>query len=30
MAKYVCMGAMLKCTFGQIPSTLMVTNPMRR
>ena len=29
MAKYVCMGAMLKCTFGQIPSTLMVTNPMR-
>lgn len=29
MAKYVCMGAMLKCTFGQIPSTLMVTNPLR-
>ena len=29
MAKYVCMGAVLKCTFGQIPSTLMVTNPMR-
>ena len=23
------MGAMLKCTFGQIPSTLMVTNPLR-
>ena len=29
MAKYVCMGAMLKCTFGMTPSTLMVTVPLR-
>ena len=29
MAKYVCMGAMLKCTFGMTPSSLMVTVPLR-
>lgn len=29
MAKYVCMGAMLKCSFGMAPSTLMVTVPLR-
>lgn len=29
MAKYVCMGAMLKCSFGMTPSTLMVTIPLR-
>ena len=29
MAKYVCMGAMLKCSFGMAPSTLMVTIPLR-
>ncbi|MBO5705533.1 MAG: DUF4280 domain-containing protein [Bacteroidaceae bacterium] len=29
MAKYVCMGAMLKCTFGLAPSTLIVTVPLR-
>lgn len=29
MAKYVCMGATLKCTFGMTPSTLMVTVPLR-
>ncbi|WP_300813281.1 DUF4280 domain-containing protein [uncultured Bacteroides sp.] len=29
MAKYVCMGATLKCTFGQTPSTLSVIVPLR-
>ena len=29
MAKYVCMGAMLKCSFGMAPSQLMVTIPLR-
>ena len=29
MAKYVCMGATLKCTFGMAPSSLMVTVPLR-
>ena len=29
MAKYVCMGATLKCSFGMTPSTLMVTVPLR-
>ncbi len=29
MAKYVCMGAMLKCSFGMAPSTLMVTDASR-
>ena len=29
MAKYVCMGAMLKCSFGLAPSTLMVTVPLK-
>lgn len=29
MGKYVCMGAMLQCTFGMAPSQLMVTVPLR-
>ena len=29
MAKYVCMGAMLECSFGMAPSMLMVTVPIR-
>lgn len=29
MPKYVCMGAMMQCSFGMAPSTLMITNPLR-
>ena len=29
MGKFVCAGAMLKCTFGIAPSPLMVVDPMR-
>lgn len=29
MAKYVTMGAMLQCSFGMAPSSLVVINPMR-
>ena len=29
MAKYVCMGASLQCSFGMSPATLMVVDPMR-
>lgn len=29
MPKYVCMGAMLQCSFGMAPSQLMVTVPLR-
>jgi len=29
MANYVCMGAMLQCSFGMTPSSLMVIDPMR-
>ena len=29
MGKFVCAGAMLKCSFGMAPSSLMVIDPMR-
>ena len=29
MGNFVCMGAMLQCTFGMAPSSLMVTVPLR-
>lgn len=29
MAKYVCMGAMMQCSFGMAPSQLIVTVPLR-
>jgi len=29
MGKFVCMGAMLQCSFGMAPSSLMVIDPMR-
>ena len=29
MAKFVCTGAMLQCSFGMAPSTFMVADPMR-
>ncbi len=29
MGKFVCTGAMLQCSFGMAPSTLMVADPMR-
>lgn len=29
MPKYVCMGAMMQCSFGMAPSNLIITNPLR-
>lgn len=29
MGKFVCMGAMMQCSFGMAPSSLMVVDPMR-
>lgn len=29
MAQFVCMGAMLQCSCGMAPSSLMITNPLR-